>query len=99
MTLEQIKDEVAKEFGYDDEKHFYDCAPIDKCVEYVNEVCKRYATACVKASQERILKSARINLVTDSIPEGTKVIRFTNAELSLSIDELSITNPDNIVLL
>lgn len=51
MTLEQIKDEVAREHGYDDWR-----SKIYENGEYMmdmlwEKVCKRYATACVKASQ------------------------------------------------
>lgn len=77
MTLEQIKNEVAKEHG------FNNLLWNEKENQFINEVAKRYATACVKASQEKIYGN----------------VRYLSGLNVPAVDKQSIVNPDNIVLL
>lgn len=79
MTLEQIKNEVANEHG------FNNLLWNEKENQFINEVAKRYANACVKASLEKAANEAKMG----THPEGTSIV----------INKSSITNPDNIVLL
>jgi len=92
-VLDQIKDEYARELGLDS---FYDALRewafdigIAKTIDeimFMDEVCRRYATACSKASLEKGADNARTEHTGKYIG-------------SYEVDKDSITDPDNIVLL
>lgn len=89
MTLEQIKDEVAEDFFTAKWKEL-DLYQQGSCFD---EIAKRYATACVKASQEKIAKNASAYISYGGCNyEGEK-------EPYATIDKESILSPDNIALL
>ncbi|MCL1692039.1 hypothetical protein [Elizabethkingia anophelis] len=57
-TLEQIKDEVAKEFGYSDFHNSTFCRKTD--VKICDEIAKRYAREVAQASLEKAAENAVI---------------------------------------
>lgn len=84
MTLQEIKDQVAKEFSRSINWYIFkghEGAAID-------EIAKRYATECVKASLERAAESA--DGYADEDVHGNTFA---------TIIKSSITDPKNIVLL
>jgi len=92
MNLEQIKDEVAKEicpFCDNWAEYFttYDKSVVQRTME---EVCKRYATECVKASLEKAANEADVECENpQAYPELQRYI----------VDKSSITDSKNIILL
>jgi len=84
-TLDEIKDEVAKEHGlidWDEVIHVYGYVG-----KWIDEVCKRYARECCKASLGKASENATISCKSQSgvITEAV-------------IDRQSIKSEDNIVL-
>lgn len=77
--LDRIKDEVAKEHGCSINWYIFKGVPGFA----IDEIAKRYATACVKASLERAAESAYVE------PD------FNSGE----VNKYSITSESNIVLL
>jgi len=63
------------------------------------EIAKRYATECVKASQEEIAKNVKFILVNDMNIDGLKANSYANSDVAVTIDKSSITDSKNIVLL
>ncbi|BBQ09253.1 hypothetical protein [Elizabethkingia anophelis] len=87
-TLEQIKDEVAKDFGYESFEQFDDKSTFSydhKTPKIIDEIAKRYAREVAQAS----LHKAAENLV--------------QAPFSFNSDfnsqKIAIKNPKNITLL
>jgi hypothetical protein len=88
MTLEEIKDQVTKnDLGWSDYYKMIRTLTRDGYSDtmhlIINEIAKRYATECVKASLEEAAKNA-----------VTKFDIYDNADY---IVKESITNPRNIV--
>lgn len=87
--LEDIKDEVVREFGYKDfityEKLMIDSYDFDNTI-IIEKIAKSYAVECIKVSLEK----ASENLVF-----------FIDDTYKVEANDLkeSITNPENIILL
>lgn len=100
MTLSEIKDQYAKELGYDNFRDLqFDFAWWDELrdvEDFMDEIALRYfeankreyATACCKATQEKCAESAVIGEY--KTPSGDMV---------LLVSEIPILSPNNIVLL
>ena len=88
MTLEEIKDQVAKEFGdWKDWTEFKSNTDLKATHEYMyNEVLKRYATECVKASQK-------------CISDQADVYANDGVATELCVKQSIVTSEENIVLL
>ncbi|HFI4796474.1 TPA: hypothetical protein ACGQK4_002193 [Elizabethkingia anophelis] len=85
-TLEQIKYEVAKEFGYESFEQFDDKSTFSydqKTPKIIDEVAKRYAFEVAQASLQKAAENAVIE------PKG----------MMTRVDKESITNESNIILL
>lgn len=88
MTLQEIKDQVAKELGHSSHWYIFN----DESGVAINEIAKRYATECVKASLERAAENV---LVDFKLYPDLK----TAERSSIAVDKSSITDPKNIILL
>ncbi|WP_407483438.1 hypothetical protein [Elizabethkingia anophelis] len=87
--LEEIKNEVAKDFGYESFEKFDDNSTFSydhKTPKIIDEISKRYAREVAQASLEKAAENALI--------DGSEFSRC-----GCEIDEQSIVNPNNIVLL
>lgn len=88
MTLEDIQNEVAEKHGYGSWDRIY-------LVAHTNalwpEVCKRYATECVKASLEKASENASVN--------SSYVAGQCMDSDDYTVDKTSITSEQNIILL
>ncbi|MDE5530445.1 hypothetical protein KRE43_12790 [Elizabethkingia meningoseptica] len=84
--LEEIKNEVAKEFGYSDFHNSTFCRKTD--VKICDEIAKRYAREVAQASLEKAAKQAK------TFKSGN-----SGSWLDASIKKESITNEQNITLL
>lgn len=89
--LEEIKNEVAEEFGYESFEQFDDNSTLSydhKTPKLIDEISKRYALEVAQASLEKAAKQA-------------KTFKNSNGGswLDASIKEESITNESNITLL
>lgn len=96
-TLEQIKDEVAKEFGYSDfhNSTFYRKTDVKIC----DEIAKRYAREVAQASLEKAAEKAKLKLIFTSEQFATNdKWQLPDGEL-IVLDKESITNESNIVML
>jgi len=82
--LEEIKNDYAKEFDYNDWTSFINDQPSWGIEGHMNDVCKRYAEECVKASLEKANEELSKALETN--------------DYDYSIEEL-ITDESNIVIL
>lgn len=89
-TLEQIKDEVAIEFGY---KDFEEMNNDPKRLP-VHSLMKRYAAEAIKADRERIANNAtlliKINATKEVLPKRVK--QWVSALDTVSVDKESIIN-------
>lgn len=83
--LEEIKNEVAKEFGYSDFHNSTFCRKTD--VKICDEIAKRYAREVAQASLQKA--SENVALFNE----------FSEFEFKHWIDKESITNESNIVML
>lgn len=86
MTLQEIKDQVAKERGVSGWRDIFSTAD-----DLWTVVASRYATECVKASLDKAAENANVTdcllgISRDSIHGATA-------------DKKSITDPSNIILL
>lgn len=91
MTLYEIKNEVAKELIGEGWFYLYNSRLFDnqeKVGKAIDEIAKRYATTCVKASLERAAEMA-----DGYVDENVRGDQF------VTIIKSSINSPDNIVLL
>lgn len=91
-NLQDIKNQVAKDYGY---KNYHDAwvkSHGGVSDNFMNQVAKRYATECVKASLEKAAENAK----SGDIREKTGL---SGIWLEADIDKSSITDPKNIVLL
>lgn len=87
-TLQQIKDDYAKERGCKDWWEFARRWDISVPASIYDEIAKRYAAACCKATLEKAAENATVDLPSHRHLHGTK-----------NIYKPSITDPSNIVLL
>ena len=90
-TLEEIKNEVAKEIGYENYneyiKELYKNADfyfVERINKLNNEIAERYAKEVAIASLEKASENART--------------RINDESTSIIVDKYSITNEENIVL-
>lgn len=93
--LEEIKNEIAKKHDYydwNDMVYSYESQVL--LGERVNELMESYATECVKASLEKASKNPTFSTVEIWCGPWDKYV-ITDFRLN----QESITNPDNIVLL
>lgn len=84
--LQEIKDEIAKEKSIEE----YNFLSTDLINEFWNEVCKRYAFECCKASLGNASLSAKI--INE---DGERMLSVVGYD----IDIFSITSEQNIVIL
>lgn len=85
--LEQIKNEVLKDFGYKS----IDQALYEQC-DLSNQIAKKYAEECIKASLEKASENVKMKS-KDNISELSMMDDWSE------LDKESIINPENIVLL
>ncbi|MVW93668.1 hypothetical protein FCL53_17030 [Elizabethkingia meningoseptica] len=96
-TLDQIKDEVAKEFGYSSFENSIFYGEID--IRIIDEVAKRYAREVAQASLEKAAENANIKY-HDGHNKLYKAVKHVQIGAdNIQIDKESITNPNNITLL
>lgn len=101
--LERIKDEVAKEQGFDSwedvDMYAIDCrneamgTPDNPFADDLlnNEICKRYAKACVEASLKKAAFKADVTAHEIPIERG--------GGYQYVVDQSSILDPSNIIIL
>ena len=90
-TLEEIKNEVAKEIGYDswNDFTFWNSRNIVSIERLMNDVAKRYAKEVAIASLEKASENAKLKTFsTKNLTDFSKKM----------VDKSSITNEENIVL-
>lgn len=89
--LEDIKDEVVREFGYKDfityEKLMIDSYDFDNTI-IIEKIAKSYAVECIKASLDKASEIAK-----------THKVNQWGRLYDIEVDKESITNESNIVLL
>lgn len=90
MNMQQIKDEYAKEQKYEDwDSLINDCFYfVAELTDVIDEIAKRYAEACCKATLEKAAENATVDLPSHRHLHGSK-----------NVYKPSITDPSNIVLL
>lgn len=67
QTLQQIKDDYAKERSYED---WEDVLKHDEGSLYIDEIARRYAIACCKATQKNINEKTRGHHTFDELTEN-----------------------------
>ena len=101
-TLEEIKNEVAIEIGYENYneyiKELYKNADfyfVERINKLNNEIAKRYAKEAAIASLEKASENAKVNCNHEEIKK-----EFTDVDSGYLyfVDKHSITNEENIVL-
>ncbi|AQX00461.1 hypothetical protein [Elizabethkingia anophelis] len=101
-TLEQIKDEVAKDFGYESFEKFDDKSTFyydHKTPKIIDEISKRYALEVAQASLEKAAENANIKY-HDGHNKLYKAVKHVQIGAdNIQIDKESITNHNNITLL
>ncbi|MDV3536819.1 hypothetical protein CMU91_14970 [Elizabethkingia anophelis] len=101
-TLDQIKDEVAKEFGYESFEQFDDKSTFSydhDTPKIIDTIAKRYAREVAQASLEKAAENAKLKLIFTSEQFATNdKWQLPDGEL-IVLDKESITNPKNITLL
>ncbi|KUY28052.1 hypothetical protein [Elizabethkingia ursingii] len=96
-TLEQIKDEVAKEHDYNNYNDMIDHFEIPEYM--VDKVAKRYAREVAQASLEKASENSILKLTFSSGKIATSSTwRMPDGEL-IELQKSSITNESNITLL
>ncbi|MCT4034880.1 hypothetical protein HZQ14_15765 [Elizabethkingia anophelis] len=96
-TLEQIKNEIAIEFGYSDFHNSTFCRKTD--VKICDEISKRYAREVAQASLEKAAKNANIKY-HDGHNKLYKAVKHVQIGAdNIQIDKESITNESNIILI
>jgi hypothetical protein len=97
MTLQDIKDQVAKEMGFNLNTNVHSIHFSD----YTNEIAKRYATECCKATLEKAADKAKLSDNLDPVKDAgaARMALALVRQKVLFIDKESITSPENIVLL
>lgn len=91
-TLIEIQNEVVKERGFSSFTAFArhpDIAELPHRITIIDEIAKRYATECIKASLEKAAENAKTDDFFDQ----------RNCETKTWVDKSSITSKENIVLL
>ncbi|MCT3917522.1 hypothetical protein HZQ04_15785 [Elizabethkingia anophelis] len=98
-TLEQIKDEVAKDFGYESFEKFDDKSTFyydHKTPKIIDEISKRYAREVAQASLEKAVENSILKLTFRSGKIATNPTwKMPDGEL-IELQKSSITNPNNI---
>jgi hypothetical protein len=95
-TLQEIKDQYAKERGYED----WDSV-LRRHEEslYMDEIATRYALACCKATQEKCAENATLLHHDGETQEDHSLRKFYAGADYVVVSKASVLNPSNIVLL
>jgi len=99
MSIEEIKDQVAKELLFRNAQHLYDSGSDHEINNLLEQTCKRYATECCKASLEKASIYAHFNVTCEGKSHVLQSQLATKDNFTYKLDKSSITDESNITLL